>query len=74
MFAKFKGLFSGPQVPADSGTTIASPAPAPAPAPPPAPAKVRHLVNMPSKSLLYKMQEMFLILGLASMPVSSTKY
>ncbi|PWA25032.1 hypothetical protein CCH79_00016007 [Gambusia affinis] len=39
MFAKFKGLFSGPQVPADSGTTIASPAPAPAPAPPPAPAK-----------------------------------
>lgn len=47
MFAKFKGLFSGPQVPADSRTANASPSPAPAPAPDPAPApsKVRLLVK-----------------------------
>ncbi|XP_035981212.1 cyclic nucleotide-gated cation channel beta-3 isoform X2 [Fundulus heteroclitus] len=39
MFAKFKGLFSGPQVPTDSGTIKAAPDPAPTPAPAPAVAK-----------------------------------
>ncbi|XP_035475158.2 cyclic nucleotide-gated cation channel beta-3-like isoform X1 [Scophthalmus maximus] len=36
MFSKFKGLLSGPQVPAAPGTTRVAPDPAPAPAPAPA--------------------------------------
>ncbi|XP_075309196.1 cyclic nucleotide-gated channel beta-3-like [Odontesthes bonariensis] len=39
MFSKLKGLFRGPQVPAESGTTRAAADPAPAPPPAPAPAK-----------------------------------
>lgn len=45
MFAKLKGLLSGPQVPAASGGTGAVPDPAPAPAP--APAKVGYLHALP---------------------------
>ncbi|XP_047206412.1 cyclic nucleotide-gated cation channel beta-3-like isoform X2 [Girardinichthys multiradiatus] len=50
MFARFKGLFSGPQVPAESRTTKAAldPSPAPAPASAPAPAPASEPVSEPS--------------------------
>ncbi|MEQ2183112.1 hypothetical protein GOODEAATRI_029286, partial [Goodea atripinnis] len=52
MFARFKGLFSGPQVPAESRTTKAaldpSPAPAPAPASAPTPAPASEPVSEPA--------------------------
>lgn len=59
MFSKFKGLFSGPQPPAASGSAKASPDLAPAPAP--APAKVR-FVWEPENNVLYTQFKILLFL------------